>query len=680
MIEELIKFSNIIYSELGFADEKYEQLIKEKKFSLVITNENMNDIINYLSENKKENRFHKFAFASIVNHSNIQLLTKNYLIDFLLIFSKLSLNINNIDNAIKQSSKALHFIKQPCTEQIKAYSILATAYRNKGDYIEAFTYFQKSQTISLALNDNINNAWGFFHIGKMYLNYFRQPSKSISYLIKAKNEFSKIYYIKGIIACSDELGDVYRQINKNYEKAESYYNEALTLNISIDNKVGQARNLAHLGSCYFQYKKFDLAINYFTTSLKILKSIVGQEKAIGIRLIQLSQVYIQLDELIKAEEFLCEGLELCIKYKYFHYIAIGEYYYGIIFKKRQNYIIAIQHIQNSRKIADENKIYDIRKMTSGELGNLYSILEQYENAKEFYLESIQRNVENWQSIAKNSPTFEELGNQQELGEMYKDLFNNLLQDYIEEQKNIIQPITNVYEVILKHERNKYSNYTKLFRFGALMAGMRHEILNLINNINSSITRVLKINKINNETINLLNNIKELCINSTTLLYNQRIALLDKINENKDIIDSPQFNQIIQKLILGFKHFTIPITYYNDFPKSCFICDYETLYLIIHGITLNSCEAFSKVQDNSEIKIITKNTKQYFCITISDNAQGISKEILENVFQIGISPKKHNMGLGLSSIKYLVETYGGTIEIESEEGIGTVVTINFLISK
>jgi len=65
--------------------------------------------------------------------------------------------------------------------------------------------------------------------------------------------------------------------------------------------------------------------------------------------------------------------------------------------------------------------------------------------------------------------------------------------------------------------------------------------------------------------------------------------------------------------------------------------------------------------------------------IEDNGEGISDEILNNIFQRGVSGAG-STGLGLPICKEIVETHGGEIVIESEINKGTAVTFTIPLYK
>lgn len=62
------------------------------------------------------------------------------------------------------------------------------------------------------------------------------------------------------------------------------------------------------------------------------------------------------------------------------------------------------------------------------------------------------------------------------------------------------------------------------------------------------------------------------------------------------------------------------------------------------------------------------------ITFMDTGEGIPPESLQKIFEPFYTTKARGTGLGLAITKQIVESHQGTIEIESEQGVGTTVTV------
>lgn len=59
----------------------------------------------------------------------------------------------------------------------------------------------------------------------------------------------------------------------------------------------------------------------------------------------------------------------------------------------------------------------------------------------------------------------------------------------------------------------------------------------------------------------------------------------------------------------------------------------------------------------------------------DTGPGMSAEVLARVFEPLFSTKSYGCGLGMPTVKKIVERYGGVIHLDSRPGKGTVVVIS-----
>ena len=124
-------------------------------------------------------------------------------------------------------------------------------------------------------------------------------------------------------------------------------------------------------------------------------------------------------------------------------------------------------------------------------------------------------------------------------------------------------------------------------------------------------------------------------------------------------------------------------------------DENVIETIIYNLLSN---AFKYTPKKGEIKITVsfydeKNSNEIhnseqikkMLLTISDSGIGISKQRIENIFKRfyqveTFSDKKRGTGIGLALTKDLVEVHKGTIDVESEEGRGTVFLVQIPVNK
>lgn len=110
-----------------------------------------------------------------------------------------------------------------------------------------------------------------------------------------------------------------------------------------------------------------------------------------------------------------------------------------------------------------------------------------------------------------------------------------------------------------------------------------------------------------------------------------------------------------------------------------LCDRSWLLEAIGNIVKN---AFDHTQSGNSISIEWKQCASVVQIMIKDNGCGIHPEDLYHIFKrfyrSRFSKDTQGVGLGLPLAKMIIEAHNGTIEVNSELGIGTTFTINFLI--
>ena len=86
-------------------------------------------------------------------------------------------------------------------------------------------------------------------------------------------------------------------------------------------------------------------------------------------------------------------------------------------------------------------------------------------------------------------------------------------------------------------------------------------------------------------------------------------------------------------------------------------------------------AFDATPATGRIRVETSCAEGWITLTVSDNGGGMSREFMDHsLFHPFRTTKKQGMGIGLFQCKRTVESHGGRIEVESQEGKGTTVRV------
>lgn len=115
---------------------------------------------------------------------------------------------------------------------------------------------------------------------------------------------------------------------------------------------------------------------------------------------------------------------------------------------------------------------------------------------------------------------------------------------------------------------------------------------------------------------------------------------------------------------------------NDF----IYCNPNQIKQACVALLVNASEA---VKENGEIIIRTKNQDEdSVTFEISDNGSGIAPENLSHIFEPFFSTKQDvsGIGLGLAIVHGIIQNHKGKIQVKSELGVGTTISINLPLIK
>lgn len=153
------------------------------------------------------------------------------------------------------------------------------------------------------------------------------------------------------------------------------------------------------------------------------------------------------------------------------------------------------------------------------------------------------------------------------------------------------------------------------------------------------------------------------------------AYNDKSEAKVEIID-PLVKRIISEKRLEFEtKSNVEIRLKNELPYGTFVnINKADFFRTMSNLVNNSAEA--SIPNKKLIINVTLESSDNECkIIIQDNGKGIAPENIKTIFQHGISiDKPSGSGIGLTSAKETIEKYKGSLILESEPGLGTIVTI------
>jgi signal transduction histidine kinase len=96
-----------------------------------------------------------------------------------------------------------------------------------------------------------------------------------------------------------------------------------------------------------------------------------------------------------------------------------------------------------------------------------------------------------------------------------------------------------------------------------------------------------------------------------------------------------------------------------------------LHQILLNLLLNARDALG---DGGEVTVDVETGAELLYLHLSDTGCGMSRDQQRRAFESFYTTKEHGSGLGLATVRSMVELYGGEISVESEPGKGSVFTL------
>lgn len=217
---------------------------------------------------------------------------------------------------------------------------------------------------------------------------------------------------------------------------------------------------------------------------------------------------------------------------------------------------------------------------------------------------------------------------------------------------------------------------RLASVGEMAAGIAHEIKNPLTGIAAAITIIKDDFSPSDPRTEIVNEVLE------------QIKRLDKTVNDLLFFGKPtqpeltyaSINSILKKTLLfasqhrSGKNIDKVLDLQDDLP-SVYV-DPKQIQQVFLNLILNAMQA---MQNGGVLTlrstIINHDNRQWVRVSVADTGQGIPQQILEKIFIPFFTTKAQGTGLGLAICHKLITQHQGTLSVTSEDGKGTVFTVD-----
>lgn len=136
--------------------------------------------------------------------------------------------------------------------------------------------------------------------------------------------------------------------------------------------------------------------------------------------------------------------------------------------------------------------------------------------------------------------------------------------------------------------------------------------------------------------------------------------------------------VLKNCLLGFEALAlqknINLTFHSDVATYEGVIDRNALEKVMYNLLAN---AYKFTEEGGQISLRITTTKSHIQVELADTGIGISENQLPHIFDRFYQVGEHQYegtGIGLALVKELISLHQGTIEVESEQGTGTLFRV------
>jgi two-component system NtrC family sensor kinase len=240
---------------------------------------------------------------------------------------------------------------------------------------------------------------------------------------------------------------------------------------------------------------------------------------------------------------------------------------------------------------------------------------------------------------------------------------------------------------LLEAQNELIHIERIASIGKLSSSVAHEINNPLSGVLTYTKLVQKqLGKVEMETTTKESMLKNLrVIESETKRCGDIVkGLLDFSRSDQQNFENLHLHKILKETydLMSHQMKISNISFLTDFSAQTDLiyCSANQIKQICVALLVNSSEA---IYQNGEVIMRTSNPDENTVkLEVIDNGTGISQEDMKHIFEPFFSSKQKasGTGLGLPIVHGIVQSHKGTIDVTSEVGKGTTISVNLPLVK
>ena len=221
---------------------------------------------------------------------------------------------------------------------------------------------------------------------------------------------------------------------------------------------------------------------------------------------------------------------------------------------------------------------------------------------------------------------------------------------------------------------------KLASIFMLAAGVAHELGNPLNSLTIHLQLIenqLKKLKATGRAADKLSESLQICLSEVArldgIIQNFLEAIRPKPLDLQEVNPISVLKEVLRVQAEELKNLDIRVDIALKGSPPVIMADRNQLKQVFFNLIKNAMEA---MREGGRLKIHTRSDDAFVYLILADSGSGIPQEDLSRIFQPYFTTKKGGTGLGMMIVQRILRDHGAKIGIDSQAGVGTLVTLEF----
>ncbi len=572
--------------------------------------------------------------------------------------------------------------------------LLGNTYYRQSKYDSSFICYNKSILLSEQINDKKNIGLLLMDIGIIYNDLGDYP-KALDYYQKALKKLEAEKYSYGVSLCLSNMALLYSALG-DFKKAIDYNDQCRSIYEKSGDRVGILSAIVNAGVIYGQSKDYENALRTFKTGYLLANSI-GETYSEKLCRSDIAQANYYLGNYDTALALYNDALAESENANEQYNIATIQNGIGNVLIKKSRIQEGINHLLIAFNIAQKNGIKELASQCAADLSSAYENVNDFQSALRY--NKINYDYRDSVFSEKNDKLIHQLQFDDEIGKKDNQIKllekDEVIRRKISETAIVILVMAIIIAALLfmyyKKSRKNLHEVTMLkeelekknLEQDRIMDAVAHDLRSPISGIASLAGLLLRQEGMPvtmNKSISMIITTSQ----SALTLINE---LMSYRNETQDVLNKEEADVVKlteeMVLLLALKATEKQQRLSANSPQSSIIAsiDREKIKRVLANIIGNAMK-FTPAGGTIDVTI-TKNERSVL-ISVKDAGIGIPKKSQGAVFDLFTESKRKgtqgekSYGLGLSIARQIVNTHGGKIFFQSEEGRGTTFYVELPI--